>query len=99
MVLACAREYAPRHGVMQGMKIDNEKIKSFAPLEWAPFRGVSAIFDNPAPSVDRDGEYETLGCDTSDANLGLYAAFEIATRQRVGVVHMMETYRFCPLPP
>ena len=79
-------------------QVNNKKVASFGPLEYAPFAGQTVLFDNPGRSTIREGDLSRLQCDLSDPSLNLYTKLKDALSEKVGIVRLMEEYRFCPLP-
>jgi len=79
--------------------IDNPKIKSWAPFEFASFRGLSYLFENPGSTVEPTTDGMLLRGDLeNNKGLRLYRLLNRALRIRVSLVRLMERYRYCPAP-
>ncbi|NOU96500.1 hypothetical protein GC093_25255 [Paenibacillus sp. LMG 31456] len=77
------------------LSITNQKIAGMKPV-WAPFRGVSLLFDNPGNSIQPLGSYdllEVICCRPSDPELAFYHNLN-----KAGLDQFIKTYFFCPLP-
>jgi hypothetical protein len=77
------------------MIITNPKVRGFIPL-WAPFRGVSLLFDNPAdPATTAEGR---PALEAPDDPACLYRRLASALAE-IGPDSLARRHLFCPLPP
>jgi hypothetical protein len=79
------------------LTITNRKVAGLGP-DWAPFRGLSLLFDNPGDSFNRNGCRLDLTLNLADPTLVFYRLLHESV-VRLGKDHLLHTYLFCCLPP
>lgn len=80
------------------IEITNPKIAGFSP-RWAPFPGITLLFNNPGNTLRLTGNLQLLDCSVADAEaVRLYGLLDQAL-QEIDPDALAAQYLFCPLPP
>lgn len=81
------------------MITSGHKSLATAPVTFPPFAGTTYLFDNPGGSLRPNGAgLSILACDLEDPRHELYEFLHKGLREKVGLVHIMDRYRFRPVP-
>lgn len=78
----------------------NKKIATTHPLVWAPFKGTTFLFDNPAPALTlalEEERFHKINCTYELPSIAFYQQLHAGLLQ-LNLEDLMMQYSFCSLP-